>query len=397
MARRARGNGAVYLRGDGRWEAQFRMPDGRRKCLYGRSRRDVLRKLRESRWQLAQGLPVSSRNLHLGDYLDYWLEVTATTVRPSTYENYELNARRLKEQLGQVPLIRLSPHGIQDAYGRLRASGLSAYSVLQAHRTLHRSMAHAFHWGLITRNPAELVHPPRPRKREMTALAPADLRALFEHARGDRLEALWLVLGTGGLRIGEALGLTWEAVDLDAGRVVVKQALKRHRGVGLVISPLKTPRSYRTVVLTELALQALRALREGLGRRPQSDDELRMPPSGFVFRNTLGGPMDPGFVGYALKRVIQQAGLPPIRVHDLRHTAATALLIDGVHPKVVQDFLGHSSITTTLDTYSHVMPTLHADAVRRLDILLGGSRHGDSDPDNDELRSAWSFRSGSRA
>jgi integrase len=346
------------------------MPDGRRKCLYGRSRREVLRQLRETRWQLAQGLPVSSRNLHLSDYLEYWLEVTATTVRPSTYENYELNARRINEQLGSVPLVRLSPPGIQSAYGRLHAAGLSAYTVLQAHRTLHRALAHAFHWGLIERNPADLVRPPRPRKREMTALAPDDLRALFEYARGDRLEALWLVLGTGGLRVGEALGLTWEAVDLDGGRVVVKQALKRHRGKGLVVSPLKTPRSYRTVVLTQVALAALRDLNDQVAPPSQPDGELRLPPSGFVFRNTLGGPMDPGFVGYALKRVIREAGLPHVRVHDLRHTAATSLLIAGVHPKIVQDFLGHSSITTTLDTYSHVMPTLHAEAVRLLDRLL---------------------------
>ena len=371
MQRRARGRGAVYLRADGRWEAQFRMADGRRKCLYGRTRREVLSKLRETRWAVAHGLPVSSRKLLLSEYLEYWLEMTRCRVRTSTYQNCELNVRRLTRVLGRIPLLRLSPPLIQEAYRHLRAGGLSDHSVLQTHRVLNRCLMQAFHWGLIPRNPTILVFPPRPARREMTALSADHLLRLLDHTRGHRLYPLWVVLGTTGLRLGEALGLSWDDVNIGSGRVVVRRGLQRQRRAGKVFVPLKTARSYRTVVLTRRAVEALRDQR-------QLHDELRVTEEGWndqglVFPDTVGGPMEPGHPGSVLRRVLREAGLPPIRVHDLRHTAATIMLVEGVHPKVVQDMLGHSTITTTLDTYSHVMPTLHDAAVRKLDLILDRS------------------------
>ncbi len=140
---------------------------------------------------LAQGLPVSSRNQTLRTFLTSWLEVIRHRIRPSTYDTYELNIRRISAQLGAVPLVRLSPPGIQDAYGRLSAQGLSDYSVLQVHRTLHRALDRAFRWGLIPRNPASLVLPPRPRKREMTALTSEQLLRLLASTRGERMHALF--------------------------------------------------------------------------------------------------------------------------------------------------------------------------------------------------------------
>lgn len=207
MAKRGNGEGAVYLRADGRWEAQIRMAGGRRKSVYGRTRREVLRRLREARWLLAQGLPVSSRKVSVGKLLNSWLELTRERIRPSTYESYELNARRLQQDLGEIPLVQLTAPHIQAAYRQLRGRGLTEHSLHQVHGLLDRALRHALQWGLILRNPAALVFAPRPRRREMTALSAEQLMRLLDHARGHQLWPLLVVLGTAGLRIGEALGL----------------------------------------------------------------------------------------------------------------------------------------------------------------------------------------------
>jgi integrase len=374
MSKRKDGSGALYHRADGRWEAQYRLAGGTRKSVYGRSRREVLSKLREVRWTVSHGVPVSSRKLNLGDYLEYWLDMTKSRVRPSTFRNCELNVDRLSKHLAQVPLADLTPAAIQGTYRRLIEQGLSAYSVLQAHRTLNRALTQAFHWGLTRRNPAALVFPPRPKPRPMTALAPGELRQLLNARGDDRLHPLLVLLATAGVRLGEALALRWEDLDLERGRLAVRRTLQAQRGVGLVFGAPKTRTSNRTVVLTKRALRALRDHRIREARR--RDTAATWQNTGLVFTNRWGGPLHQSRANQALARALDETGLPRIRVHDLRHTAATALLVLGVHPKLVQDFLGHSSIKTTLDTYSHVMPTIHDDAIRKLDLILGADDPG---------------------
>jgi integrase len=368
MGKRAKGEGAVYRRSDGRWEAQLRIGIGRRKSVYGRTRREVLGKLREERWKLKRGLPVSSRKLTLAAFLERWLEVTRGRVRESTLESYELNARRVSAELGDLPLSSLNPLLIQATYQHLLRRGLSAYSVLQVHRLLHRALTHAFHLGLVKRNPVLLVYPPRPQRRPQTALSAEQLLFLLDRTRGDRLHPLWVLLSCAGLRIGEALGLRWQDVDLVAGRISVNQALHRRRGAGLVFVEPKTTRSRRAVELTKRAVEAL-----AQHHRCQALQRLLTPgwrDSGLVFTNLKGAAMQPHQANVELTRALRAAGLPLIRVHDLRHTTATVMLEAGIHPKVVQELLGHKTIATTLDTYSHVMPALHGQAVRVLDRWL---------------------------
>jgi integrase len=194
--------------------------------------------------------------MSVGLLLASWLELTRERIRPSTYESYDLNVRRITEWLGDLPLVQQIASDIQSTYRRMGERGLTAYSLHQVHGLLDRALRHALQWGLIVRNPAVLVFAPRPRRREMTALSAEQLMRLLDH-RGHRLWPLMVVLGTAGLRIGEALGLRWRDVDLDAGRLVVRQALQRRRGVGLVFVEPKTPRSRRTVHLTTIAVDAL--------------------------------------------------------------------------------------------------------------------------------------------
>ncbi len=328
MGKRGRGYGAVYWRPDGRWEGQIRIPGGGRRSFYARTRRDVIHRLSEARWALGQGLPVSAGTTSLATFFGRWLSVTASRLRPSTVRAYRLDAQRLVPFLGRVPLRSLTPGMIASTYASLLECGLSPRSVEQAHCVLHLALTQAMHWGIIGRNPSELVTPPRPRTREMTALNRCQLNHLLAFTAGSRWHVLWVLLGTTGMRLGEALGLKWDDVDLAEGRLVIQRTLQRHLGRGLVFAPPKTEKSRRTIHLSVAARESLLRHRQSEpDRRGQVKDWI---DSGLVFTNVHGGPVESGEVNLALTRALQRAGLPHIRVHDLRHTVASLLLEAGV-------------------------------------------------------------------
>ncbi len=371
MGKRRTGFGAVYRRRDGRWEGQIRIRGGRRRSFYAHSRRDLIHKLADARWALGEGLPVSAGTQSLRAYLEYWLLVCRSRLRPVTMVTYARDVRRVTGVLGDVPLRRLAPGLIQSAYASLIAQGFSKRTVEKTHAVLHRALDQAMHWGLTMRNPTELVSPPRPARREMTALTGGQLRQLLRFAERSRWYPLWVLLGTSGLRVGEALGLQWQDVDLEAGRCAVRRTLQRQPGSGFVFGPPKTAKSRRTILLSDLARCALEYRRER--QRLDRLKSKRWLETGSVFTNQHGAPVGPGVVNRALAQALYDAGLPRIRVHDLRHTTASILLEAGTHPKVVQDLLGHSTIQLTLDTYSHVTPALHWQAARTMDLVLAAS------------------------
>jgi integrase len=369
MERRHHGLGGVYQRRDGRWEGRLRIRGGHRRSFYGRSRRDVIRQLGDARWALGQGLVVTAGTTSLRVYLQSWLMVCRTRLRPITMVTYARDARRLADVLGDTPVRSLTPGLIQSAYAALLDQGFSKRTVEKTHAVLHRALDQAMHWGLIARNPTELVNPPRPARREMTALSGDQLQRLLQHTTGSQWHPLWVLLGTSGLRLGEALGLHWLDIDLAGRRLAVRCALQRQRGRGLVLVPPKTPRSRRTIYLSELAQSALAEQRQRQSNRRGAAK--RWSDSGLVFTSRTGGGLEQGVVERALIHALATAGLPRVRVHDLRHTTASVLLAAGTHPKVVQDLLGHSTITLTLDTYSHLTEPLHEQAARAMDLLLG--------------------------
>ncbi|MDQ6946005.1 MAG: site-specific integrase [Actinomycetota bacterium] len=368
MARRNRGLGAVFLRADGRWEGQIRIGGGRRRSFYAHTRRDLVHKLADARWALGEGLPVSAGTQSLRAYLEYWLMVCRTRLRPITLVIYARDVRRLTAVLGDVPLRNLTPGLIQSAYAVLLDQGFSKRTVEKTHAVLHRAMDQAMHWGLTARNPTELVSPPRPVRREMTALTGSQFAQLLRVTEGSRWYPLWVLLGTSGLRVGEALGLLWKDVDLNGGRLAVRHTLQRQPGTGFVLGPTKTEKSRRTVYLSTLACRALEQQRENQSRLRRVSK--RWLETGLVFTNRHGHAVGPGVVNRAPAEALHHASLPHVRVHDLRHSTTSMLLEAGTHPKVVQDLLGHSTIQLTLDTYSHVTPALHQQAARTMDMLL---------------------------
>src|SRR5712691_4813854 len=373
MGKRGRGEGTIYHRSDGRWSATLRLEYGRRKTVYGRTRSEVQTKLRELQRDREQGVIVGAASISVANYLARWLDEAARLkLRPKTFISYSLNVRRLNPLIGRIRLAQLTPQAIQTAYARLSARGLAPRSVRQAHVVLHSALRQAMRLGMVGRNAADGVILPRPEPKEMATLTSKQLQQLFESTRGQSLHAVWVLLATTGLREGEALGLRWSDVDLTRGTLVVQRALQRHGSAGLVMVDPKTARSRRTIHLSRVALEALaqhRARQREM--RLLAGVAWRTDFGDLVFCARTGGPMGSSWLNVVFKRELVRAGLPLIRVHDLRHTAATLLLTRGVHPKVVQDMLGHSTVTLTLDTYSHVTPALHKEAADHMDALLG--------------------------
>lgn len=372
MSRRGHGEGTVFLRQDQRWSGAITVDGHSRKYVYGKTRREVLEKMRAARHDLDSGLLRSGRDQPVSQFLARWLNDAANSVRVKTHEAYALNVRRLTPYIGHVKLSKLTADLVQSTYNQLLAGGLSRRSVEQCHAVLHTALRKGVRWRLLSNNPADAVDVPRSDRTEMHVLDDDQLRLLLDSSKtaGDRFYPLGALLSTSGLRLGEALGLTYPNLDLDAGKITVQRALQRQRQKGLVLVEPKTRASRRTVHLSGLVVQVLRA-----HRTRQAEQRLLLGPewqgSSLVFTNAFGGPLDPPKVDKALHKALDRAELPRIRVHDLRHTCATILLKRGVHPKIVQELLGHTTITITLQTYSHVLPPMHQEVASQMDAVLG--------------------------
>ena len=378
--RTKRGNyeGSVYRRSDGRWVAAVSLGDGKRVHRYAKTRADAAAKLAAVLKTSQDHLPIPPERRTVGQFLEDWLANTARrTVRPSTFVSYEGLVRvHLVPELGKVPLIKLSPPQVERMINRKLASGLSPRRVEYMRAVLRRALNDALRWGLVARNVATLVTPPRAQRYEVRPLDPDQARTFLEAIRGDRLEALYSVALAVGLRQGEALGLRWEDVDLEQGAIHVRRALQRVDGTLQLVEP-KTARSRRVVVLPATVTAALQQHRARQVAERLAAGSVWMD-SGLVFCSPTGRPLDASNVTHTFQKHLARAGLPRQRFHDLRHACASLLLAQGVNPRFVMDVLGHSQITLTLNTYSHVLPSLTSDAAERMNALLVRSHAQDS-------------------
>jgi integrase len=303
-------------------------------------------------------------------YLDFWLRSIKGSIRPRTYESYDLNVRRLTPSIGSFRLSALKPAPIEAAYAGLRAGGLSNRSIRQAHIVLHGAMKKAVQWELIGRNPCDAVSAPRADRQEMKTFDETQVKRLFEASKDDRLHALWVVLVTSGVRLGEAIGLQWQDLDLSRGSITINRSLQRQREAGVVLVEPKTKASRRKVFL---AASTMAALDEHRNRQllERVAAATVWQGGGLIFCRPDGRPLEGSNLSSEFHKLLERAELPRLRIHDLRHTAATLLLAKGVHAKVVQEMLGHTTITITLDTYSHVAQGMHEEAARTMDSLFG--------------------------
>ena len=370
VKRRGHGDGSVYPLKDGRWMSYLRMPDGHKKFFTGPTSDVVKKRLKAAQEAAGAGRLVVGRDQPVSTYLERWLNDAARpSIRVKTYEDYDLCVRRLIPLIGRVKLRALSPEHIQQALGTLSSRGLAPRTVKQVHMVLRRALKQAVLWRLLPSNPSDAVKPPRTPRVEHTVLNEEQTRRLLEASKGTRQYALFVLLATTGCRVGEALGLRWSDIDFERSMATVRRGLQMQRGVGLVFVEPKTARSRRPLPLPPETLAALRAHRQSQNRDRSRVGSL-WTETGLVFTTPIGGPRNPRNLFEPFASALKRAGLPHIRIHDLRHGAATHLLTKGVHPKVVQDLLGHSTIAITLDTYSHVMPALAKEASGLMSSLV---------------------------
>jgi integrase len=369
VKRRGYGEGSVYPRKDGRWVSYIRLPDGRKKFFTG-SEKVVRARLLEAQRQAHAGQLVIGRDQSLSMYLERWLsDAVRHSVRPGTYEDYDLCVRRLLPYLGRVRIRALAPEQIQHALGILLERGLAPRTVRQVHMVLRRALKQAVLWRIIPNNPSDAVKPPRADRKEMQTLNEDEIRRLLSVTKGTRQHALWALLATTGCRLGEALGLRWSDIDFKSSTATIRRSLQCQRGIGLTFVEPKSARSRRTVPLPAETLAVLSEHQESRDRDRREAAEL-WQETDLVFTTPIGGPRNPRNLSDPFHIALKRAGLPGVRIHDLRHSAATHLLVKHVHPKVVQDLLGHSTIAITLDTYSHVMPALAKEASSLMSSLV---------------------------
>jgi integrase len=372
--RRGRQEGSIYQRADGRWTAAvsvgWRSGKRKRKQLYGKTRQEVQQRLTKVLNDQNNGLPIAADRQTLGQFLNGWLENSVRgRVRPKTLTSYrQLVKNHLIPCLGNVGLSKLTPQHVEATLTDLIAKGLSGRTVQYIRSVLRRALCCALKWNLVARNVAALVDAPRTTRREVEPFTVEEIPRLLDAFEGERLSALYLLALTHGLRQGEALGLRWADVDLADKTLRVRHALQWIDGAPQFVET-KTKQSNRGIALSEHVVKALKS-----HRKTQLEDRMkagdRWTDHALVFATRTGGPLDGINVTRDFKRMLKKAGLPIRRFHDLRHTTASLLLHQRVHPRVVMDLLGHSEIRVTMDLYSHVAPVLQREAADEMDALL---------------------------
>ena len=378
MAKRGRGEGSIYRRKDGRWTAEISLEGGKSKFLYGKTRKEVQERLKVALYEQQQGTLVTGPQQKVGQFLTHWLEdVHKRSIRPRTYERYEEIVRlHLAPGIGHHQLQKLSPQHLQAFYARKLEEGLSTTTVTSFHNVLHKALETAVRWNLIARNPCDLASPPRRKRFEIRPLSLPQIHQFLAAARGHRQEALFILALATGMRRGELLGLKWQDLDLEQGTLQVRRILTRIPsklpGRGFEEAEPKTDKGRRRITLPSFAVEALKQ-----HRLRQRGAKLKAGPAwqdhDYVFCTSIGTHLNPTRdVLDVLKSLLGKAGLPSIRFHDLRHSCATMLLGMKVHPKIVQEILGHSQISMTLDIYSHVLPTMQEEAMHKIDEALRG-------------------------
>jgi len=353
----------------------------KQKWLRGfRTRKEAEKALANAIAEVERGTYIDPAKMTVAEYLRWWLEQAAAKLAPSTYRCYQVAVEKhIIPYLGNIPLHKLQPLHVQEYYEKDLKEGrrdtkkslprsLSPTTVNMHHRILHRALAQAVKWRLIPANPCDAVDPPRPEKKMPPVVPVEKVLALLDTIAETPYHTPAVLALTCGLRMGEALGLRWEDVDFRNRRLSIRQILYQRKPGEPIFKAPKTAGSSRVVVPPQATFDALKT-----HRKRQLEWKLAAGPAweetGLVCTMQDGNPINPPTLASWFRAQAYRRGLE-ISFHDLRHLCATYLLQLGVHPKVAAEMLGHSTVKLTLDTYSHVTPTMQQEAADKLDGLL---------------------------
>ena len=367
--RRSNGEGTIYKRYDGRWCAQTTI-QGKRITHYEKTQKKCNEWLKRINTQIESGLSYSGAQIALEIYMVDWLETAKQSIRPKSFNQYEQITRHyILPEIGKIKLRDLRPDQVQRLYNRKLEAGIGKRTVQLIHAILSRALNQAVKLGLIGRNQVNAVTKPKMKRGEIKYLDEKQAKILLSAVADTRYTALYYIAITTGLRLGELLGMRWIDLDWKNKSLHVKRQLQRIKGEGLIFSEPKSAAGRRVVVLGNMTIEKLKE-----HKKYQPIDKLfagdKWKENDLIFPSTIGTPMEPRNLQRHFKGILNKAELPGIRFHDLRHTAATLMLTQGIHPKVVQERLGHSSISLTLDVYSHVIPSIQGEVAEKLDNLL---------------------------
>jgi integrase len=395
--RAAQGSGTIRQRKDGRWEARYTV--GRdpgtgkqiQRSIYGESEKEVLKQLQAVQVDLTNGTYTEPSKMTVGAWLDIWIEEYTKNVKDTTKRAYMDNVRlHIKPTLGAIKIQKLNAHTVQSFYNKLAESdrakqkgqkkeapdGLSAKTIRNIHAILHKALKQAVLLSYIKTNPSEACTLPRVEKKEMKILQGNELNAFIEAVAEHRHRELYLTTLFTGMRRGEVLGLTWKCVDFESGTILVDKQMQRERVKGgkLRLVAIKNDKQ-RRLTPPETVFQYLQDQ-----KRKQTEKRLLAgslwTDTGLVFTNDIGNPLDADAVYQSYKRLLASNNLSNIRLHDLRHTAATLMIQNGDDIKTVQEALGHHTAAFTLDVYGHVTNKMKRDSANNMERFIQSLKNG---------------------
>ena len=366
---RGRNEGSIYQRTSGKWRAQI-STNGKRRSKSFTKKDDALSWLSKMRNEIDGGLDIDGNNLTVREYVQMWLNSAKSSLQESTSYQYELTVRNhIIPNIGHIRLKDLRLITIEGFYGQLLESGIGVRTVRYVHAVLHKALEKAVNYGYIIRNPAHGANLPKYTHAEMNVLDATQVTQFLIAARGSKYEALYYLAIHTGMRQGELFGLQWSDLQWNSGNLHVQRQVRRVPKHGWKFGNPKTKAGRRTIKLGEGTLNILRQHRE-LQKILKKFAGDRWQENDLIFPSSTGTPGDPSNLRKDFLMVLEKTGVQKIRFHDLRHTAASLMLNNGVPPIVVSKILGHAKPSTTLDVYGHLYTEMQTEAAMVMDKLV---------------------------
>ena len=372
--RRGHNEGTVYYEPDrDRWVAEVSIGPGKRKKFRFKTKQEAIKKKNEALRELERKTLATGPQRKLGDYLEDWIEnVHKDNLCISTYVKYKKHIKYIVSDLGEIWLQKLTPEQVTRFYTKKIKDGLSSKTVHGIHGVLKLALDNAVRWNYVSKNVCDLVKPPRVVSREVVPLDIEQARMLLESVREHRLEVLLTMAVVTGMRRGELLALTWSNIDFERHSLQVVHTVDYIPKYGYVQTEPKTKAGKRLIRLPAFLMDMLEA------HRVQQEEQRSKVGTAWenrdlVFPDLKGGYFNPNYLLRVFKKILENAGVPHMHFHDLRHSAATILLCMGINIKVIQSLLGHSDISITLGLYSHLLPTMQQEVVDKWDEAFGNN------------------------